>query len=227
MVSKSTDWLRKSKSADREQIFAATTEARRYIAALLEELDETQLSVPSLCEGWTIRTVLGHLVSTLTDPTHLFLSMALRRGGLSHAIDELARRRAQRPVADLISSLGRLANRRVSPPGAGPLDPLADVLVHTGDIQLPLGMAFEPDRESAAMAVTFLTGPWRSAFVSRRLVRGLSLRSTDLDRSWGSGPEVVGPAGALMMAACGRKATLQALDGPGLPLLRARLTERF
>ena len=34
---------------------------RRGLADLLEGLDEAQWDSPSLCEGWTVRTVAGHL----------------------------------------------------------------------------------------------------------------------------------------------------------------------
>jgi hypothetical protein len=57
---------------------------------------------------------------------------------------------------------------------------LTDVLVHGGDIRIPLGL--------------------------------------------GRGAEVLGPARALMLAACGRDALLDQLDGPGLAQLRDRLT---
>jgi hypothetical protein len=40
---------------------------------------------------------------------------------------------------------------------------------------------------------------------------------------WRKGAEIRGPAAALMMAASGRTALLDNLDGPGLPLLRQRL----
>jgi hypothetical protein len=60
--------------------------------------------------------------------------------------------------------------------------------------------------------------------VPRARLRGICLRATDVDRTWGMGAEVRGPASALMMSACGRTALLNNLDGPGVPLLRHRLS---
>ena len=61
-------------------------------------------------------------------------------------------------------------------------------------------------------------------FVPRHRLRGLCLQATDIDRSWGEGADVRGPLAALLMAACGRVALVHLLDGPGVPMLRVRLT---
>ena len=48
------------------------------------------------------------------------------------------------------------------------------------------------------------------------------LRATDTDWQHGTGPEVSGPAVALLLAVTGRKATLDDLTGDGVPALRER-----
>ena len=95
------------------------------------------MATPSLCAGWDVKTVGAHIVSTVLDGTPAFLRLAVRRGGLSRAIDELARRGGQAPGADIVAGLRGCADRRVSPPLFGPLDPLADVLVHGGRSTAP------------------------------------------------------------------------------------------
>jgi len=208
---------------DREFVFAAVTDERRRIARLLDSLDDAQLATPSLCAGWDVKTVAAHVVSTVIDGTPAFLWLALRRGSMARAIDELARRGARLRRDEIVAKLYRYADRRVSPPLFGPLDPLADVLVHGGDIRIPLGMPFAPDPRLAALAMDFLTGPWPFGFVPLGRLSGISLRANDISRSWGSGAEVRGPVAALMMAASGRAALLHLLDGPGLAPLRERL----
>jgi uncharacterized protein (TIGR03083 family) len=209
--------------ADREFVFAAVADERRRIASLLDGLDDAQLATPSPCGGWDVKTVAAHVVSTVEDGTPAFLRLALRRGSMARAIDELARQRARRPAAEVVASLHRCADRRISPPLFGPLDPLADVLVHGGDIRIPLGLPFAPDPQLSALAMDFLAGPWPFAFVPVGRLRGISLRANDVSRSWGRGAEIRGPIAALMMAVSGRIALLHLLDGPGLPLLRRRL----
>ena len=148
------------RAADREMVFAAVADERRRIANLLDGLDDAQLATPSLCAGWDVKTVAAHVVSTVTDGTPAFLMLALHRRSMARAIDELARRGAQRAAADIATSLRGCADRRISPALFGPVDPLADVLVHSGDIRIPLRLPFAPDPQLAALAMEFLTGPW-------------------------------------------------------------------
>jgi uncharacterized protein (TIGR03083 family) len=209
---------------DHRFVFAAVADERRKIANLVDGLDDAQLATPSLCEGWDVKTVAAHLVSVFADSFWTFQRTALRRRSLSRAIDELARRRARGPAQDIVAALREHAEYPLSPPVFGPLDPLADIVVHSGDITIPLDLPFSPDRERAALALDFLTKPMRVGFVPLGRLRGISLHATDIDRHWGTGTEIGGPVAALMMSVAGRTALLDRLDGPGLPLLRDRLS---
>ncbi|WP_116376963.1 maleylpyruvate isomerase family mycothiol-dependent enzyme [Mycobacterium sp. MFM001] len=211
-------------AAKYEPVFAAVANERRKVASLLDGLDDAQLGTPSLCASWDVKTVAAHIVSTVTDGTSTFLRLALRRRSMARAIDELARRGARLPAAQIAANLRRCADRQISPPLFGPVDPLADILVHSGDIRIPLGLPFEPDPQLAALAMDFLTGTWPFGFVPLGRLRGIRLRATDVPRVWRSGAEIRGPVSALMMAVCGRTALLSLLDGPGLPRLCQRLS---
>jgi hypothetical protein len=122
---------RKPKKIEREFVFRAVADERRQIANLVDVLSDAELVTPSLCSGWDVKTVAAHVLSTLDDGLSAFLRLAARRASLAQAIDELARRRAQLPAAEIAASLHRYADRPVSPPIFGSLDPLADVLVHS------------------------------------------------------------------------------------------------
>jgi uncharacterized protein (TIGR03083 family) len=164
--------------------------------------------------------VAAHVVSTVIDGTSAFLRLALRRGSMARAIDELARRRPELPVTEITASLHRCVDREISPPLFGPLDPLADVLVHGGDIRIPLDLPFRPPPQLSALAMDFLTGPWPFGFVPLGRLHGIRLRANDIAGTWGKGAEISGPVAALMTAVCGRTALLHHLDGPGLPRLQ-------
>jgi uncharacterized protein (TIGR03083 family) len=209
--------------ADDKSVFDAVAEARRQIANLVDGLDDAPLATPSLCAGWDIKTVCAHVLSTIVDGLPVFLGLALRRGGLARAINERAIRYAQLPAPEIVERLRDNAARPVSPPLFGPLDPLADVLVHSGDIKIPLGLPYTPNPSLAALALDFLAGPWPFGFVPLGRLRGLSLHATDIDRQWRSGSAVFGPTAALMMAVAGRTALVHELSGPGLPVLWRRI----
>lgn len=55
---------------------------------------------------------------------------------------------------------------------------------------------------------------------AKQLVAGVRLRATDGDLVIGDGPEVRGPALALLLAVSGRKVGLDDLDGPGVSTLQ-------
>jgi len=209
---------------DRKSIHAAIAQERRGIADLIDSLDESQLATESLCTGWDVKTVGSHLVSALADGTVRAMLLGVQRRSMAKALDEMARRRAHWPAAEIAASLRNLADRQYwrPPPQAPGL--LAEILSHSGDIKIPLEVPFEPDPQLTMIALEMLTGPFPFGFVPLGRLRGLSWQATDIDRRWGKGPEIRGRTADLLMAAVGRTATLDALDGPGLPLLRQRMS---
>ena len=102
---------------DRDLVFAAVADERRRIADLVDELDDAQLAMPSLCEGWDIKTVAAHLVSAFADSFWVFQAMTLRRRSLARAIDELARRRARLSALRLTAAYGPGCPLRQHRPG--------------------------------------------------------------------------------------------------------------
>jgi uncharacterized protein (TIGR03083 family) len=206
----------------KEFVFSAVADERRKIAALIDGLDDAQLATQSLCTGWDVKTVAAHLVSVFADGFWGFQAAAVRHFGMHRGIDALARRRAELPAGDIAASLRNGADHQLSPPIAGPVSGLTDVLVHGGDIRIPVGLTFEPDPDLVSLALDFLTGFRALAFVPFGRLRGISLQASDVGRSWGAGAELHGPAPALMMAVCGRGALSDQLDGPGLSILRNR-----
>ena len=207
---------------ERDQILAATAEERRRIADLINDSDEAQLATPSLCAGWDVKTVGAHLLSFLADGTLKMTLLGVRRGSPDRAIDELARRKAQLPAAEIASGLHDLADQHYwrPPPQAPGL--LAEVLAHSGDIRIALGRPFEPDPALVATALGFLTGPVPIGLVPPRRLRGIRWQATDIDRAWGEGQEVRGRAADLLMAAVGRTRVFDSLEGRGLQILRQR-----
>jgi len=98
---------------------------------------------------------------------------------------------------------------------------LLDVTIHHQDIRRPLGM---PHQIPAERLHRILDDSLRSPELPGwHLARGVRLTPTDLDWSHGSGPEITGPAEAVLMAVAGRRSAVEELAGPGQPVLASRL----
>jgi uncharacterized protein (TIGR03083 family) len=141
-----------------DQVQLRTTANRRAIARLFAQLDDDQLDTPSLCEGWTCRDVLGHLVMSL-DLTFLrFLREVARdRGRAGVTSSRLARAYGARPVAALVQHLEDRSDVALAPPGVGALGPFADSCIHLRDVAIPLGIATSPPTRDWVRVLDFLT----------------------------------------------------------------------
>lgn len=196
---------------------------RVALADLLDGLTPEQWATPSLCEGWTVRDVAGHLLVAfeVAVPTVL-LRLVRCRFGFERAMDELAREQARRPTTELASVLRANAASRFTPPLSGPSAPLTDVLVHGEDIRRPLGIhrAIAPER--LRVALDAMAGGAKG-FVPRSRVEGLAFEATDLDWRAGTGATVRGAGLDLLVAILGRPVALDALTGDGVAVLRDRL----
>jgi uncharacterized protein (TIGR03083 family) len=208
-----------------EDVFVLLAARRRAVADLLEVLDEDQLAMSSLCAGWDVRTVGAHLAEAAAPGAlSAFLQDLVRaRGRVHRANDAAARRAAGRPVAETVALLRERAENRSTPPVTGPPAPLTDVLVHEGDIRIPLGLPYDPDECGRPPRDGVRHDRQAGRVRPRGRQRGLRLSATDLDWAWGDGPAVQGRGIDLLMAACGRPAVLSRLAGPGRHLLADRL----
>ncbi|MEE6272500.1 maleylpyruvate isomerase family mycothiol-dependent enzyme [Georgenia sp. MJ206] len=197
---------------------------RRALADDLDNLTDEQWTTASLCAGWDVRTVTAHLVAALDPSPRPLVAALVRTGGRPHrANGVVARRTADQPIADLVSALRQRADTRAAPPVIGARGPLTDVLVHSGDIRLPLGLRHEPSPEGVRMALDFVVDGRPVGFTPRGRLTGLRLLAEDLGASWGEGEPVAGRGIDLLMAACGRSTVLGQLHGPGADLLARRL----
>ena len=212
--------------ADEDARFSLVAERRRTLAAYLRALPEDRWRAPSLCGGWSVREVAGHLVTPLLQSAPRLGWEVVRCGGsVDRALDRLARRYALLPTADLVDVLDEHADDRFTPPGFGAIAPLTDSVIHTLDVRWSLEDR-EPIPPPAARAVLqFLTTPKAKAFGARGVVPGVRWEANDLD--WSAGdhgdPRVSGPTDALLLVLAGRRAGLDALSGPGAAVVTQRL----
>ena len=208
---------------DRDAYWTSVEEMRLEIAELLDRLAPEEWDRPSLCEGWRVRDVAGHLSLVTTITTGEMLRTAPRAGFNPHRINTLlARRYGDLPAAAIVARLREHAGDRRTARVLDVRDSLFDVVVHSQDIAVPLGRSIDVPVESARRGldrVWDLGWPFRA----QRRLAGLTLRATDTDWTVGSGPEVEGTALALLLLLTGRTRTAEPLlSGAGVAALARR-----
>ncbi|MFD3439695.1 maleylpyruvate isomerase family mycothiol-dependent enzyme [Streptomyces sp. NPDC058685] len=209
---------------DRDEILSWVKAERLSLADFFEGLHDEEWEEASLCAGWTVHDVAAHLtLSTRTTPAGSITGIIRARGNWDRMEADKARERAAGfGPAELIAQLRETAGSARRAPGAAPLDPLVDALVHGQDVARPLGRRRDMPVEPTVAALGHVHG---SIFYgARKRLRGTKLVATDADWSAGYGPdEVRGPVGELLLLATGRPEGLAGLSGPGVRRLEAAL----
>ena len=199
----------------------ATTE-RRDLADYLDTLTEEEWVQPSLCPGWAVRDVVGHLPSydELSWPALLAL-FARSRFSLARCNQVGVEQSRLLSTEQLVSRLRTHAVPRGVTTLFGGAIALTDGLIHHQDIRRALDRPRTVPEERLVAALKFV--PRARALPAPANLRGLRLVATDVEWTHGSGPEVSGPGEALLVALAGRGQALADLSGPGLPTLAERV----
>ena len=211
---------------DTDDIIRRTAANRRRAADLLDGLAPEQWATPSLCAGWTVRDLAGHMIMPVEVSIPRFLLTLVRaRGSADRAVDLVSRRLARREPAEIVATLRAKADCGIQPPGVGALGPMSDGCIHLSDATRPLGLDTPVPLDDWRIVLDFLASKRaRRGFVPAGRLTGLTLRATDQEWRSGDGPEIAGPSEALAIAMAGRPAALADLDGDGVALLRTRLS---
>jgi uncharacterized protein (TIGR03083 family) len=195
---------------------------RAELVDLLRTLTPEQWRTPSLCAGWRVRDVVAHVFSYEGLPLTELFGRLLRSGlalGRANALGIAAH--SGRSTDELVA----LAANHLTPSGLttafGGRVALTDALIHHQDIRRPLGLSRDipPERLTAVLGFAVTAPP----LGARSRIRGLTLTATDTDWTVGAGPEVTGPAEALLMAIAGRPGVVGELAGPGCAELTRRI----
>jgi len=195
------------------------------VIAVLQTLSEAEWDAQSLCEGWNVRHVVGHLIFGLTETAPRMVG-AVRVDRFDQ--DRLLSRRA-REIGDGCSSVALVERyvaasstawpRRVA--GRLPMAlAAADTSVHLLDICLPLHRESGLDACRLAAVLDILVD-W-NVCGARSRAAGLQLVATDIDWQRGTGPEACGSADRLILSLTGRRGFLHELSGSGVDLWASR-----
>jgi uncharacterized protein (TIGR03083 family) len=193
-------------------------------AALADDLDgisDSDWRAASLCDGWTVHDVLGHILVTAKMTPSRFLA---RFAGSGFRFDAMSAKAVESETAAgpaaTLAELRAHVDDTTSPPG--PVDSwLGETIVHSTDIRWPLALSHEVPVGAVVRIADFYKGS-NLLIGAKKRVLGLGLRASDVDWAHGDGPEVNGPILPLVMAMTGRSAALEHLSGAGVPILAER-----
>ena len=207
--------------------WALVRDERHDILVFLRELTAEQWVAPSLCEGWRIRDVAAHLLVDAPvrelGTLRVLARMARWRFDVHKANAWWVDHNADRPIATLIDRFEQSLTPGPMSKLLGPQSQLRASVIHHQDMRRPLALPRSiPAERMIAVLDAVLTTKGSINLGSRQRAQGIRLTATDLDWSRGEGPEVTGPAEAILMALAGRRTALGELNGDGRDQLAAR-----
>lgn len=204
---------------------------RSDFAAMVAGLAPDEWARPSLCAGWTVKDVVGHVLAN--DEIGMFGYLAgVTRAGLrparhTEAVRTRWRERDPDQIVAFAHGLDHPRGMAKSMFKYAPLILFTETFVHQQDVRRAVGWGREVDEERMVAILDAMVHT-NAGVRARRRVAGLRVRATDVDyvsgAPIGKGPEVFGPAEVLVMTIAGRVVDPGALRGDGARVLLDRVT---
>jgi uncharacterized protein (TIGR03083 family) len=199
----------RSTSLNRREILRALTDEREALVRDIAQVTTADWEAPSLCGGWAVRDVVGHLLrveALYRNAAPFFVGLARYGFRINAYIAEDARRRSAGQSPDAL--LADLAETRYETTLGARLHPVPSIpfsewVIHGQDIRRPLAIArVTPiDRFSAVADALF----GRNGYPWGRRRRPLGrFEATDADWKRGDGEAVRAPLEEIVMMLAGR-----------------------
>lgn len=204
---------------------------RSDFAEMVAGLAPDEWARPSLCAGWTVKDVVGHVLANDEVGMFGYVGGVVRVGLRPARYTEAVRRRWREREPDQIVAFARgLDHPRAMAKSMFKYSPLilfTETFVHQQDVRRVIGWGREVD-EDRMVAVLDAMVHTSAGVRARRRVAGLRVRATDVDyvsgAPIGKSAEVYGPAEVLVMTIAGRVVDPGALGGDGARVLLDRVT---
>lgn len=195
---------------NRRDILAALPDERDQLVSDLRTLAPADWEKPSLCDGWAIRDVVGHLLSVWTTWQYgLPILIGLIRYGFRANVwiqRDARRRSAGRSPDSLLADLAATRSEATIGARFHPLRgiSISEWVVHGQDIRRPLGIPPPFSTERLVTVADTLTSrlPYPLGRARRSPRR---YEATDADWSWGTGELVRAPLEEIVMRLAGRR----------------------
>jgi uncharacterized protein (TIGR03083 family) len=198
---------------DSDTIWRHVDQERAWLADLLETLPDASWATPSLCDGWTVRDVGAHLAFAHAKVRDVVWP-ALRTGLRYNAMIAYAAVHSPLTHTQIVATLRGFVGSRAKAPLVTEVEPLLDILVHTQDICVPLGIEHLMPVDAAVVAadrVLRLRGPMRLWSPPA----GVRLVATDAQWSYGAGPPAAAPIQEHLLRLTGRATSAGQAPHPG------------
>ena len=198
-------------------------EERDSIVQTLRSLTPEQWDAPSLCDGWRVRDVAGHMITGVEMSLPTVLIKTVQAGfNINKASARAGKEAGSRPTDELTTALASTTELSGFAKVLGYAKLVPDITIHHEDIRRAVGLIpHEVPAERMKFSLSTLrkdTGPLKA----KKRTSGLRFVATDLDWAEGEGPEVRGPALSLLLAMGGRSVAIDECEGDGVAVLRTR-----
>jgi len=197
----------------------------------LTTLDAAEWDSPSLCDGWAVRHVVGHICLGYHASLPWVAGQIVReRGNVARGSSRLSKQFGDgHTPEELLDLFSQYADHGAEPKrGLARVlpsrDRMTDHVIHHEDCRRAMGNDREIPKERLEAALDAL--PHIGGFLaSKKTCAGLAFEATDLDWSHrcDDRPVVRGPGRDLLLAMSGRPLGLDSLEGDGVATLTARI----
>lgn len=214
---------------DNVLVWEHTIRARSKIYAYISSLEAAEWDHATLCTGWRVRDVIGHLILIFQYSVSEWAGGIIRsRLNTNTFIRNTAIQMGNNDTAELLARFKSTINMQKIPVVVPPLNGLVDALIHEQDMRIALGHPRDMPLESLRLIFEH----WRPGRYNlgeritgiHKRTTGLQFVADDIGMCYGEGLEVVGRSQDILLAIAGRKAVLGRLSGEGMDILTQRLT---
>lgn len=207
-------------NATKKSLMDLAHEERSDLAAFLKTLTPQEWHAISLCDEWTVKDVVAHVIS-YEELSVVGLMKRFAKGRVVRANEVGVEEFASLSPEELMEFLGRHLYPQGLTAGFGGMIGLVDGTIHHQDIRRALGRPRTVPAHRLERILPLV--PTNPRLGAGRRIRGLRLQATDVAWQHGKGLEVHGTGEALLLAMTGRREAVEELTGPGQRALAERL----